>query len=309
MQREKGLDRIKLFKEPKPIIDGIIVPFEKTPFDIVCPHFWELRWGFGCPYDCAYCYLQGTGRGNKRPKHRPLIKVIKAINKAFKHSYFEKHPSIFNSGELSDSLMNPNYMQQIADFFETQNKHKLLLLTKSNQVKWLAEKLRKQTIASFSLNATEVWKRWEKRTPSPLQRIEAAKTLLESGYEVRLRIDPIFPIENWKRNYEDLVYSIFSTLPSDPNRITLGTPRGLAKTLIFAKDRSWEKIAFTENPESTGWGKKAPKELRKEIYCFFFDKLESLGFDKNNVSICKETRAIWKELNLSPDSCKCNCIW
>jgi DNA repair photolyase len=205
--------------------------------------------------------------------------------------------------------MNPNYMQQIADFFETQNKHKLLLLTKSNRVKWLAEKLRKQTIASFSLNATEVWERWEKRTPSPLQRIEAAKTLLESGYEVRLRIDPIFPIKNWKRNYEDLIYSIFSTLPSEPNRITLGTPRGLAKTLIFAKDRSWEKIAFTENPESTGWGKKAPKELRKEIYNFFFDKLESLGFDKRNVSICKETRAMWKELNLSPDSCKCNCIW
>ncbi|MFQ5892571.1 MAG: radical SAM protein, partial [Candidatus Methanofastidiosia archaeon] len=258
------IDTRALFKEPIPNIDGIIVHFEKTPFDIVCPHFWELRWAFGCPYDCAYCYLQGTGRGRKNPRYRPQKKVITAIDKAFKHGYFLKHPSIFNSGELSDSLMNPTYMKQIVDFFETQNRHKLLLLTKSDRVEWLTKQPRKQTIASFSLNATEVWRRWEKRTPSPHKRIYAAKKLIESGYKVRVRIDPIFPIENWKNHYEDIIYSLLSDLPSNPDRITLGTPRGLAKTLIFAKDRSWETIAFTDRPEHTGWGKKAPLSLRKE---------------------------------------------
>ena len=309
MQREERLDRIIFVKEPKPNIDGIVVPFEKTPFDIVCPHFWELRWAFGCPFDCAYCYLQGTGRGRKNPRYRPEIKVIKAIDKAFKHEYFLKNPSIFNSGELSDSLMNPTYMEQIADFFETQSVHKLLLLTKSNRVGWLTKRHRKQTIASFSLNATEVWRRWEKRTPSPQQRIDAAKRLIESGYEVRIRIDPIFPIEDWKTHYEDLVFSVLSELRSDPNRITLGTPRGLAKTLIFAKDKSWERIAFTEKPEYTGWGKKAPESLRKEIYLFFFDKLETLGFNKSKIVMCKETRSMWRSLGLDPDLCRCNCVW
>lgn len=299
---------ITLFKEPKPNIDGIIVPFEKTPFDIVCPHFWELRWAFGCPFDCAYCYLQGTGRGNKNPKYRPINKVIRAIDKAFKHGYFLKHPSIFNSGELSDSLMNPTYMKQIVDFFETQDKHKLLLLTKSNKVGWLIKEPRKQTVASFSLNANEIWRRWEKRTSSPQQRIIAAKELMEAGYEIRIRIDPIFPIENWEKHYEELVYSIFSEFPSDPNRITLGTPRGLAKTLIFAKDRSWEKIAFTDNPEYTGWGRKPPESLRKEIYLFFYDKLASLGFDKTKIAVCKETKSMWKKLGLNWNLCKCNCV-
>jgi len=303
------LGGIKLYKEPIPNIDGIIVHFEKTPFDIVCPHFWELRWGFGCPFDCAYCYLQGTGRGNKNPRYRPVLKVIKAIDRAFKNEYFLEHPSIFNSGELSDSLMNPNYMRQIADFFETQDRHKLLLLTKSDRVKWLVKEPRKQTITSFSLNATEVWRRWEKRTPSPQKRINAAKELIESGYEVRVRIDPIFPIEDWKANYEDLIYSVFSELASDPDRITLGTPRGLAKTLIFAKDRSWERIAFTDKPERTGWGKKAPEPLRKEIYLFFYDKLANLGFEKSKIAMCKETRSMWKEMDLNPDFCRCNCIW
>ena len=309
MQWEKGLGGIRLYKEPIPNIDGIVVHFEKTPLDIVCPHFWELRWAFGCPFDCAYCYLQGTGRGNKKPRYRPPTKVIKAINKAFRHKYFINHPSIFNSGELSDSLMNPTNMKQIADLFETQSKHKLLLLTKSDRVEWLVRKTRKQTITSFSLNATEVWKRWEKRTPSPQQRIDAARKLADVGYEVRIRIDPIFPIDGWQRHYDDLVYSLFSKMPSDPDRITLGTPRGLAKTLIFAKDRSWETIAFTDKPDRTGWGKKAPKAVRKEIYLFFYDKLHNLGFDKSRIAMCKETRSMWKELGVTPDSCKCNCIW
>lgn len=314
MQWEKGLGRIKptIYKDYKDrigSIDGIVVPFNKTPQDIVCPHFWELRWAFGCPFDCAYCYLQGTGRGNKTPRYRPITKVIRAIDRAFKDEYFVKNPSIFNSGELSDSLMNPSYMRQIADFFETQDKHKLLLLTKFDKVEWLTEEPRKQTIASFSLNATEVWKRWEKRTPSPQQRIMAAKELIKSGYEVRIRIDPIFLIDRWQRHYEGLIYSMFSKLPSDPDRITLGTPRGLAKTLIFAKDRSWERIAFTDEPDRTGWGKKAPAPLRREIYLFFYDKLDNLGFDKSRIAMCKETRSMWKELGLDPELCKCNCVW
>lgn len=309
MRWEERLGGIILFDEPIPNIDSIIVHFEKTPFDIVCPHFWELRWAFGCPFDCAYCYLQGTGRGRKNPRYRPEKVVIAAIDRAFKHEYFLKNPSVFNSGELSDSLMNPSYMKQIIDFFETQNRHKLLLLTKSDRVEWLTRHHRKQTIASFSLNAAEVWRRWEKRTPSPQQRIIAAKKLSESGYEVRIRIDPIFPIEDWKTHYENLVYAMFSELPSDPDRITLGTPRGLTKTLIFAKDRSWENIAFTDKPEHTGWGRKAPKSLRKEIYLFFYEKLENLGFDKSRIALCKETKSLWKELNLDFNNCRCNCIW
>jgi len=298
-----------VFKEPIPNVDGIVVHFEKTPFDIVCPHFWELRWAFGCPFGCAYCYLQGTGRGNKNPRYRPINKVVRAIHKAFKEEYFMKHRSILNSGELSDSLMNPTYMKQIADLFETQDRHKLLLLTKSDRVKWLIDEPRKQTIPSFSLNATEIWRKWEKRTPSPQQRIDAAKRLMSSGYEVRIRVDPIFPIENWKTYYENLIYSLLSELSSDPSRITLGTPRGLAKTLMFAKDRSWEKIAFTSKPEYTGWGKKAPNSVRREIYTFLYDKLINLGFGKSRIALCKETKSMWEELGLNWGACRCNCVW
>jgi len=285
---------------------GILRRFEKTPPSIVCPHFWQFNWGYGCPFNCSYCFLQGTLRGKKKPWHKTLNQVNAALDNAFidgKLGYLE--PAIFNSGELTDSLTFPKIMEKIADKFETQNTHKLLLLTKSDDVGFLVNKPRQQTIYSISLNATEVAKRWEFGAATPEARIKAAKKVSEAGYEVRVRIDPIFPIDGWKKHYEDILYSLLSSLDNDPNRITLGTPRGLQKTIRFSKDLTWTKY-FSEK---SSWGKKISTETRKEIYQFIADKLHSLGFDKSNVSICKETEIMWKELGWDKDRCKCNCIW
>jgi len=287
---------------------GMIRWFDKTPSDIVCPHFWELNWAYGCRFECAYCYLQGTFHGNKKPWHRPLNQIFIVLDE-----FFQDHrgsPQILNSGELTDSLVYPQLIKQISDRFEDQAEHKLLLLTKSGNIKPLTDKPRKQTIFSFSLNAHEAWRRWERKTLSPEERIKAAKIVSEIGGEVRVRIDPIFPIEDWQKQYEDLVYLLLSELPSDPDRITLGTPRGLAKSRMFSKDPSWWKLAFEDNPsEDSGWGKKIASPLRKEIYLFFYDKLSTQGFDKRKIAMCKETRSMWKELELDCTKCKCNCVW
>lgn len=291
---------------------GIVRYFDKTPSDIVCPHFWQLNWAYGCRFECAYCYLQGTFYGNKEHWHRPEEQVLTVLNQFFEEH--QKDPQILNSGELTDSLVYPHIMKHISDKFEEQDKHKLLILTKSGNIKPLVDKHRKQTIFSFSLNAHEVWRQWEHKTPSPEKRIDAAKIALEIGDEVRVRIDPIFPIENWQKHYENLVYLLLSKLPQDPSRITLGTPRGLSKTLRFSKDRTWIKY-FTENADNSGWGKKLPIPLRKEIYLFLYDKLDALGFDKSKIALCKETASIWKELGIDTGTypswarCKCNCVW
>jgi len=279
----------------------IIAIFDKTPPSIVCPHFWELRWAYGCPYDCAYCYLKGTFYGKKDPRFPYTINQIeKTINTTFQKL---ADPQIFNSGELSDSLMNPDLMTKIADIFENQSKHKLLILTKSNNVDFLVKKPRKQTIVSFSLNASTPAKLWENRAPDPLRRIEAAKSVSDVGYETRIRIDPIFPTDNWRDEYNDIIYAIISAFT--PDRITLGTPRGLLKTIRFSADTSWTKY-FGEN---SGWGKKIPENLRKEIYEFHINKLNDLSFDKSRIALCKETKEMWHVLGLDCTNIRCNCVW
>lgn len=283
---------------------GIVSLFHKTPPDIACGRFWEVRWAYGCPLDCNYCYLRGTMRGNMKPRPLKVEHVLTAIDEAFEKI---SEPSIFNSGELSDSLMYPSLMEKIVDKFEQQKKHKIALLSKmgTRNIDFLTKKLRMQTICAWSLNATEVAKRWEKAAAPPEDRIYAAKLVSEVGYDTRIRIDPIFPIANWELHYEDVLYRLFSEFT--PKKIILGTPRGLWKTIKYAKqagiDMSWAEF-FRED---SSWGKKLTFIQRKDIYQFFFDKLASLGYPASSISMCKETTTMWEAMGLHYVPLTCNC--
>jgi spore photoproduct lyase len=292
--------------------DGsIIVRFDKTPIpknlnDIVCPHFLELKWAYGCPFDCSWCYLKGTFRFRPNGKE-PVIKDYDKIEKHTRAFLAEVGiPEILNTGEIADSLMFENgdrpFSKFIIPIFESQSKHKVLFLTKSSNKKNLLElESRSQAIMSFSFNAIPVAERWEK-APKIIKRLEAAEKLYKAGYEVRLRIDPMVPIENWKKHYFYLIDLTFEKFV--PSRITLGSLRGLQSTINGCTDKSWTKFLS----ESSNWGKKIEKKLRYEMYSTIIQYLHQ-KYDYKNIGLCKETMHMWKMLNMEYKKIKCNCIW
>ena len=282
----------------------IVMPFDKTPPDIACGMFWELRWAYGCPLDCSYCFLRGTMRGKMKPQFVRTELVLQALDEAFLKI---KIPTIFNAGELADSLMNPQLMEPIVNKFESQTKHRIFLLSKFGirNIDFLIEVPRKQVVCGWSINSEEVAKLWEKNAASPEDRIKAAALVKKTGCETRIRIDPIFPIENWKEHYARLIKQVLNELA--PDRIILGTPRGLWKTIQFAKvanvDMKWAQFF----KEDTSWGKKLDFPLRKEIYHFMYAQLESSNYPKNKISICKETISMWQALGFDYKLKTCNC--
>jgi spore photoproduct lyase len=282
----------------------IVVPFEKTPPNIGCGMFWELRWAYGCPFDCSYCFLRGTMRGKMKPQFVRTELVLKAIDEAFSKI---KNPSIFNSGELSDSLMNPQLMKPIVDKFEEQKLHKIYLLSKcgTQNISFLTDLSRKQVICGWSINVPEAAKQWEKSAAPPEDRIEAASLVSKVGYDTRIRIDPIFPIKDWKTKYADLLDQVLSHFT--PNRIILGTPRGLWKTIQYAREANADLEWVRFFAEDSSWGKKLAFEQRKDIYDFFFSRLELGGYPRSQISLCKETPDIWKALGMNFTSGLCNC--
>lgn len=284
--------------------NGLVSLFQKTPEDIACGPFWELRWAFGCPLDCSYCYLRGTMRGKMKPRFVKFEHINAALDEAFAKL---RSPAIFNSGELSDSLMNPAIMSQIADKFDKQNRHKLSMLSKfgPRNVQFLVERLRRNVICAWSVNAIEVAKRWERAAAPPEKRIEAARLVQETGYDVRIRLDPIFPIEDWKSHYQDIIYRLIEQVT--PSRIILGTPRGLWKTMEYAKEAGINMDWADYFKEDSGWGKKLGFDQRLEIYSFFYDKLSAIGFDKSKITMCKETVNTWERLGLKYVKSTCNC--
>jgi len=295
------------------ISDGsIITRFDKTPApgkktDVVCPHFLELKWATGCPYNCSWCYLKGTFRFLPY-KTKPHLKNSKKTKEHIMAFLLQAHkPEILNSGELADSLMyegnNHSFVNYAVPMFESQNKHKILLLTKSNRIKNLLKlPTHKQVIASFSLNAIPVALKWEKGAPSIKQRIVAMKTLFNEGYEIRVRIDPMVPINDWEKEYLELIDLLFDSLK--PERITLGSLRGLQSTINNTLDKSWVEYLS----ENSNWGKKVEINARVAMYkklCSYLKK----KYKYSNVALCKETVAVWDILKKNYRKIRCNCIW
>lgn len=299
---------------PQQVLDGSIIKrFDFTPRprklnDVVCPHFLELKWAYGCPFNCSWCYLKGTLR-LLPTKTRPIVKDYKKIERHVEAFFGKKHKrEILNSGEIADSLMwenngNPFSKFIISLFEDSESKDKILFLTKSDNIqKLLSLRTNGCPIMSFTLNADVVAKKWEKGAPEVKRRIRAAKKLQEADYKVRIRIDPIVPIDNWKKHYKKLIDDIFLNLT--PERITIGSLRGLQTTINHTKDKSW--IVYLS--EKSGWGKKVGFELRYGMYSYLINYLkEEYGYKK--IGLCKETLGIWRELNMNYKKIRCNCIW
>jgi len=158
-----------------------------------------------------------------------------------------------------------------------------------------------QVVISFSLNAIPVAKRWEK-APPVLKRIEAAKKVFDAGYEVRIRIDPMVPVNNWQEQYLQLLDILFDNFI--PERITLGSLRGLQSTINCCTDKSWVKFLG----ESSNWGKKIDFKTRYAIYFAIIEQLKS-KYSFNEVALCKETVEMWDALKMDYKKIRCNCIW
>ena len=293
--------------------DGSIIKrFDKTPpptksTNVICPHFLELKWAYGCPFDCAWCYLKGTFRFLPT-KARPVVKNYDKIELHTRRFLEEvTTPEILNTGEIADSLMGEGLSEPFSKFiipmFEEQSRHKVLFVTKSDNIKHLLEiNPHNQVIMSFSLNADEVAREWERGAPSVDRRIEAGRKLSRAGYEVRVRIDPIVPVPGWKMHYTNLIDQIFTSFI--PSRITLGSLRGLQSTINGSTDKSWLQYLN----ENSNWGKKVDFKTRYEIYATIINQLKET-YNYSNVALCKETLAMWARLGMDYRKIKCNCIW
>lgn len=160
----------------------------------------------------------------------------------------------------------------------------------------------RQVIVSFSLNAFPVAERWEKGAPPVPKRIEAAKKVADAGYEVRIRIDPMIPVENWKEYYIQLIDEIFTRFV--PERITLGSLRGLQSTINGTNDTSWVKYL----KESSNWGRKIDFTTRCRIYKTIIGYLSD-KYNYSHIALCKETKAMWEKLGMDWTQIRCNCVW
>ena len=170
-----------------------------------CAKFYKLTAYNNCNFWCEYCYLYLTFRTQPISTHfmnydQMYDEIIK-----FDRSRVPKSFKLLNLGELGDPLAVDyitGFAKQIIPFMpEHAPGTRLLFLTKSDCVEGILNLNHGgQSIISFSVNTEKVFQQLEHRTASPESRLAAAANVQKAGYEVRLRIDPVFFYSTWEED-------------------------------------------------------------------------------------------------------------
>jgi spore photoproduct lyase len=261
--------------------------FTKTPSGVFCPHFYELILSNGCPYNCSYCYLRLTFRGNTEPTlFTNCWSEVKSEIDTVSEGYF-------STGELADSLaVEPPLLEQCLDYFTDLHNKYLLLVTKSINMELLRKrKPNRQIILSFSVNSLPAAQEFEKGTPSPLARLQTALEMIELGWRVRIRLDPII-LQTGIDHYKSICKQIMEI---KPERVTIGSLRQFPGL-----------FNFLPNAPKLGLVKAVDGRMRyivKERIDTYRKISDWLGFQP---SLCKETTEVWDLLGWEFKGCNCS---
>lgn len=262
-----------------------------------CPGFWKLVLSNGCNFGCRYCYLRGTFRGTAGPG-KP-VGFTNDWNQVREQIEQQTPPgTILNTGELADSFSpRPPLLPDALDYFSAQEDRTLLLVTKASVAALESLRGRKPSpsiIVSFSVSGETTWKLWEESTPSPLERLKAARLLRQEGWRVRIRIDPITLLSQDSNSQRAGETAICLMATSPWERITVGALRPLPP--VYAMLPKGLAADLTKQGERYRY----PLDWRHEV---FENIAKCLDFQPG---LCKEPQETWNALGWTNDG-RCNC--
>jgi spore photoproduct lyase len=285
---------------------------------IVCFKFWQLVHASGCPFRCAYCFLQTTTffRFNKSALMGLVYRNWEEMIDEVKQFLQSRTPRMLIVGELQDGLAFENayaavtgkpLTHHLIPLFAAQDRHRLIFLTKSTLVQH-ALKLEptRQVVFSWSVNAEHAARRWELGAPPPNRRFAAAQRAKEAGWPVRIRLDPMIPYdddtEHWQTGYGEAIDRINAL---SPEMVTIGALRASSMGLPTAarkNGRPTDLFDYLSEKDPSGFKYRVPFATQTEMYRYALGRLDQRRIVP---ALCKEDVSVWEAAGLKFKGCHC----
>jgi spore photoproduct lyase len=187
----------------------------------------------------------------------------------------------------------------------------MVVLTKSADVKnLLGLDHAGRTILSWTVNAPEVARRFEKSTPDVTARLDAMQRCARAGYPVRAVVMPIIPTADWQEVYARFMATLLQSVPL--SRITLGSicsyPQ--AQRLMERKLGKQNAISTLLDPgpaKSDDGRLRFARSAREEVYRWLIERIRRQRPDVE-IGLCLEDEAMFASLGLQEGIGRCNCV-
>lgn len=255
-----------------------------------------INLGFGCMYECEYCFLQNYQNLNAVVLPANTGDFFKELDgAAFAKGRFDR-PRI-GTGEFTDSLVFDGitqYSKELVKYFARRQDLTFEFKTKSVNIQNLLEMPAPENIVvGWSVNAEYIIDNVEHNTPPLAARLAGAARVVKHGYKTAFHFDPVIMHEGWRKNYADSIEHIANAVPPESVAwISVGTlrfERGLKRVI----ERRFPR-GFILNEEFTlGFDGKMrySEEQRKEVYSFLISALQK-RFPKTPVYLCMERAGV-----------------
>lgn len=268
--------------------------------NVRCCNYSILNIGYGCLYECSYCFLQG---------YQNVAGIILPCNLAdFLNR--EKIKPVDNkmfflprvgSGEFTDSLIFDEitlFSNDIVKFFKENRDISFEFKTKSINIDNLLKIGGSSNIViSWSLNTKEMIKENEHCTPGLQERLVAAQKCVKAGYSVGFHFDPVILYKDWKQGYKETVENIFDFIDEKYIKwISIGSLRMVASLKKVIENRFTDNKILDEELLLSGDNKlRYEDNIRIEIYKYLVELIKKQS-NRVVVYLCMENSNIWNKV-------------
>lgn len=220
-----------------------------------------------CLYNCSYCYLQGM--------YSSANLVVFVNNEDYIRETKEQlelsKPLYLCISYDTDLLALENTLGYCKEWILFANENPDLIVeirTKSANFKSIADlKPTSNIILAWTLSPESVILEHEPLTPRLSSRLKNIRDALNAGWQVRLCLDPILNVPNWKSVYQEFVRAIFREIPGEKLReISLGVFRMNSDYFKNSKKRRSDSYLYYLPMETHVGVKSYPTELEKEMF-------------------------------------------
>lgn len=280
--------------------DIIFIVEQKDNFFKKCPctkgaagcGLYIFNLGFGCIFDCTYCYLQEY-------TNTPGIILPANIENFFNKFSAYKHKGLrLGTGEFSDSLALDHiteYSFAIIDFLRKEHCLTFEFKTKSNNIaNLLKAKHRGNIVVSWSLNPQRLIRENEFFTASLSQRIGAMLKCVKAGYKIGWHFDPVFYFAGWQKEYAQVIENLFAYVkPRSLAWISIGTFRFKPELKKIIEAR-FPQNKILDEELLVGYDNKLryPLKLRYAMYKSLSKTMEKHAARRLPIYLCMEEKAV-----------------